>query len=433
MDPGSEALSSASSARESSPALRRANVLVPRPLAASEPEREPDPEWRPAPATPHAEFRARTRFAALDGLRALSILAVLWHHTAAGLGALPASHNGFLGVDMFFVLSGFLIVTLLVRERERTGAISLRGFYARRVLRIFPIYYLVLGAVLLFVTVVRPGSSMRAPFLAELPFHLTYTSNWFQTSTFLAITWSLAAEEQFYLLWPPIEKFFARWVGALLLGVLVLNQLLNFGLLDRILANSFGMHPADYAILQITFTPICLGVVLAHGLADARVFARMHAVLARPWAPWLLLAVLAALVNVPGSLSGLPRLSIQVAMTLLLAACVLEEKHVLARLLARPALVRIGVISYGMYLYHPFARHGAQAVERALGVASPLLLFVLCTLLTLVLAEVSFRLLERPLSGLRRFIPAQRAPARVRADADARLGTASQERSMIDA
>src|SRR5436189_6393893 len=85
----------------------------------------------PLPPSPFETFRARSRFAALDGIRACSILAVIWHHTAAGLGAVPISSNGFLGVDMFFVLSGFLIVTLILRERDGTGAISLRRFYAR--------------------------------------------------------------------------------------------------------------------------------------------------------------------------------------------------------------------------------------------------------------------------------------------------------------
>jgi peptidoglycan/LPS O-acetylase OafA/YrhL len=349
-----------------------------------------------------AAFQARRHFSALDGIRAFSILAVIWHHTAAGLGGIPLSSNGFLGVDMFFVLSGFLIVTLILRERQRTGSVSLRAFYARRSLRIFPIYYLVLACMLVLVTVVRPGSSMRAPFLEELPFHLTYTTNWIQSSTFLAIAWSLAAEEQFYVFWPPVEKFLPRASVLVLLAVLAVNQLVNFQLIDGFLESRLGLVHAEYAILQVTFTPICLGVLLAHLLHRPAGFVRLRGVLSGRLTPWILLVALAAACNVPGDISGAPRLLIQVAMTLFLAACVLDEEQLLARLLARPLVRRIGVISYGMYLYHHFARHGAVGLLDAAGLESPLALFVSCTLLTLFVAELSFRWIETPISRLRK-------------------------------
>ncbi|MEO6708959.1 MAG: acyltransferase, partial [Planctomycetota bacterium] len=256
---------------------------------------------------------------------------MIWHHTAGGFGGLPLSSNGFLGVDMFFVLSGFLIVSLILKERERTGAISLRRFYARRTLRIFPIYYLVLAAILVFVTVIRPESAMRGPFLSELPFHSSYTTNWIQSTTFLAIAWSLATEEQFYLLWPPLEKFFARQVLVILAGFLVVNQLLNFGLLDGLLESRLGLARGDYAILQVTFTPICLGVLLAHTLARPSGFARLQAVFASRWSLWIVLVALIASCNTPGDISGLPRLSIQLLMAMFLAGCVLDEQHPLAR------------------------------------------------------------------------------------------------------
>jgi peptidoglycan/LPS O-acetylase OafA/YrhL len=353
-------------------------------------------------ASPFDSFRARRHFSALDGIRAFSILAVVWHHTAAGLGGIALSSNGFLGVDMFFVLSGFLIVTLILREREHTGAISLRRFYARRTLRIFPIYYLVLGCVLVFVTVVHPASEMRAPFLRELPFHLTYTTNWIRSSTFLAIAWSLATEEQFYLLWPPVEKFLPRASIVVVLAIIALNQLVNFQVCDGFLEKQFGMRHADFAILQVTFTPICLGVLLAHILNHRAGFGRLRGFLANKSSPWLVLVALLVACNTEGDISGLPRLVIQVSMTLLLAACVLDEGHVVSRLLSWRVLGRIGTISYGMYLYHHFARHAAEVILRASGVASPLALFLVCTALTIAVAELSFRWIETPLSNLKR-------------------------------
>jgi peptidoglycan/LPS O-acetylase OafA/YrhL len=95
-------------------------------------------------AREHAAFRANNRFGSLDGLRALSVVAVIWHHSGGGMVASEWAQHGHHGVTLFFAISGFLITTLLLRERDRHGAIDLRAFYVRRALRIFPLYYAVL-------------------------------------------------------------------------------------------------------------------------------------------------------------------------------------------------------------------------------------------------------------------------------------------------
>src|SRR5437870_3157565 len=91
----------------------------------------------------YGEFRQTRYFGALDGLRCLSIVAVVAFHTLRGTSS-PIVLRGNLGVDLFFLISGFLITTLLIRERSQYGAISLKKFYIRRTLRIFPLYYAVL-------------------------------------------------------------------------------------------------------------------------------------------------------------------------------------------------------------------------------------------------------------------------------------------------
>lgn len=109
-----------------------------------------NPEADPVDVCRYAAFLDRRRFGSLDGLRFFCILAVLWHHSPV-LGAMQAPPEfltrGFLGVDFFFVLSGFLITTLLLREQASTGRFSLSGFYRRRFLRIVPAYLVLVTAV----------------------------------------------------------------------------------------------------------------------------------------------------------------------------------------------------------------------------------------------------------------------------------------------
>ena len=146
-------------------------------------------------APDHSEYLARRTFGSLDGIRAGSILAVIWHHaTPRGAFSLAGLDRGYLGVDMFFVLSGFLIVTLLLREKDRNGSVSLKNFYARRTLRIFPVYYAVL-ACLTVLYLWKPDAGSAGAFFAELPYYATYTSNWIEP-TVLALTWSLAGHVQ---------------------------------------------------------------------------------------------------------------------------------------------------------------------------------------------------------------------------------------------
>jgi peptidoglycan/LPS O-acetylase OafA/YrhL len=181
----------------------------------------------------HDEFLNTRTFHDLDGLRAISVIAVVWHHTAAL--AFPDVHvlqQGLYGVDFFFAISGFLITTLLLREHRRTGRISYRRFLGRRALRIFPLFYVVLATYVLLTIATRRGTPEATEFFHNLPAFATYTSNWFVdlehgTSVTFYFAWSLATEEQFYLLWPPLLiLLLARWrrsVVAPIVAVLAAN------------------------------------------------------------------------------------------------------------------------------------------------------------------------------------------------------------------
>ncbi|HEX9258687.1 MAG TPA: acyltransferase, partial [Acidimicrobiales bacterium] len=154
----------------------------------------------------------------LDGLRAISVAAVLLYH--ADLAWIP---GGFLGVEVFFVISGYLITLLMLNERERTGMIDLRNFWLRRARRLLPALYTLLALVALYSVVFLRDelARLREDILAAF----FYVTNWYlivsESSYFdrlgrpslLRHLWSLAVEEQFYLLWP-----IAMWVMLRLFG-----------------------------------------------------------------------------------------------------------------------------------------------------------------------------------------------------------------------
>jgi peptidoglycan/LPS O-acetylase OafA/YrhL len=342
----------------------------------------------------------------LDGVRALAVIAVVWHHSHPGFAWLPASANGFLGVDLFFALSGLLITTLLLHEQATHGQISLLNFYARRALRIFPLYYALLGLLALYF-LWAPASPLRSEFFAALPFHATYLSNWVQPDSLMAITWSLSTEEQFYLIWPPLLVLLGIRSLPWLLAFLALNQAVNFGFMDGWL-RLHGMPYESLDILQATFTPIVLGVLLAFALQNDRANAWLQRVLTTR-ALWVLAFVALALVNWRGDLRGWPRLGLHVVMTLLLGGLVLNPQHLLVRGLEWRPLAYVGTVSYGVYLLHKPALDGARRLLHKAGVDSPVALFVAGLLLTVAVAAISFRYFERPLLRLKNAFRAPRA------------------------
>ncbi|WP_295582934.1 acyltransferase [uncultured Lamprocystis sp.] len=323
----------------------------------------------------YAVFKSTRNFGSLDGLRAVSILAVIWHHSARHFfpGVTIAGH-GNLGVNLFFVISGFLITTLLLREQERTGTISIRKFMMRRALRIFPLYYTVLLLYLVLVLIAERGTAPGTAFMHNFFFFATYTSNWFvpllDARVIFYFSWSLAVEEQFYLVWPWIEKLLGRLFSPLLL----------------IAALIVGLAEADINF----FACILLGVALAHLLNHPLHFQWTQALLAPP--PMVLIYLVLTLVAL--MIPGMPIYIIYLALTLLLGACVVREDHLLAPVLRFRPLVLIGRISYGLYLLHMLAYN---LVKRGLGQwigDQPWMLFGMTTLVGTAMAWVSFHYYE---------------------------------------
>jgi peptidoglycan/LPS O-acetylase OafA/YrhL len=343
-----------------------------------------------------AAYRARSRFGSLDGLRCLCILAVVWHHGPIWAAETSVSFltRGFLGVDFFFVLSGFLITTLLLREEAESGRFSLRGFYWRRLVRIVPVYFFVVTLVSAWYILGKGETD----YVGLVPWYYLFLVNFLTTGIpLLGPTWSLSVEEQYYLLWPLLLLLLPRRAVLPVLAVLVaVNVLGIMGAFAGIGLQGFNLGPyLHVALPNATYAPILMGSALAVVLNNHRGFAALFPLLGGRLAPLILMFGLLALVSVlPDDLRGLPNLAIHLAMTASLASLVLREDHLLAPVLAWRPVARVGEISYGIYLYHLIGLHLANVLLSRLGLAAPWSILLLYAAISIGIAEISFRSLE---------------------------------------
>ena len=377
-----------------------------------------------APALSHPRYLATRTFGSLDGLRAAAILAVVWHHAHGWHHDLwkgadgwienwAFATRGLLGVDLFFVISGFLIVTLLLRERRRCGTIGLRAFYARRALRIFPAYYLLLGTLAVVAYLAPMASSVAVR--RELPYAALYLSNLVAMVSPLGITWSLAAEEQFYLVVPTLEKYWQRAFIVCLPLLYIVVSLPALGFFPHLDLPEF--------FRRTTFGPILLGVMLAHLLDEPAGFRAVARGVGAWWAPLATAALVLVLCVLPNPLDGWLRIAIHWSMLALVASCVVRERHALTRLLSLWAVKRIGIVSYGIYLFHLFGLYAAFRVLRSYPGCSVWAFFVVALLLSWGIAEASFRLYESRFLALKDRVAGRWE--RGRADAGAQVAGAA--------
>ena len=329
----------------------------------------------------HANYLAIKRFESLDGLRAISILAVIWHHTAPAWAGTPLAHMGAQGVSLFFAISGFLITTLLLREKDRNGKIDLKAFYIRRSLRIFPMYYGVLLLYIVLVALLERNSAAGAAFWHNLIYFATYTSNLFvplDGRVIFYFAWSLAAEEQFYLIWPPV---------LVLAGTLVRAKLALVGVYLACAAAEL----AGYAFLSTVPLPIITGALLAMTLHNARGFKLLQPLLGQFWSVLVMglgLALAVALPWVPGYASS-------ILFAAWVGSCTIQSNHAARAWLTAKPLAYIGSISYGMYMLHMLCKNAVTKILGAVGLGTQgLEVFALTLLLSVVVASLSFRYFE---------------------------------------
>ncbi len=381
---------------------------------------------RPRAPVPPAPFRPMPYLPGLDGLRAIAVLGVLLYHLD-----LPWIPGGFLGVDVFFVLSGFLITSLVAQEVERTGRLDFRAFYRRRARRLLP------ALVLLLLTVSTMGLLFFREELLELRGDvlaaLLYVSNWWyilgETSYFeftgrppvLQHLWSLAVEEQFYLLWPSVVVVaLASWRGrSQLLRVAALGALASTVWMVVVSARSGFPVPNDPS--RAYFGTDTHAMSLLAGAALAAV-----------WVPWrspsarggwrgpvrmldavglvALAAVLWTFLEVGEFSTGLYRggFLLVAVLTAVLVASLSHPESLLARLLGTQPWRYLGERSYGIYLWHwPVFMVTRPGFELD---SDGFFSVVLRIGLVLTLAEASYRYVELPIrrGGLRAWFAAMR-------------------------
>ncbi|MFD8395505.1 acyltransferase family protein [Streptomyces sp. NPDC059680] len=373
-------------------AVKRATASASGPLTAL----GADPGWLPHGV--REDPRGTSRIPSIDGLRALAVLGVLAFHFELGLP------GGFLGVDLFFVISGFVITRLLLAQRKRSPRPARLDFWFRRAKRLLPVVLLVVAAVQAWMLIEDPPG-LRTTVNGQTLAALTYISNWYAITAHIGYwavgleaaplnhLWSLAVEEQFYLLWPLILAAALAFLPTkssrcTLAAAAIVLACVSYGLAHHWYVP--GVPNRAYLGTDARAGALLLGAVVA--LRPARPPA------------WLTAPLTAVSITVLGALwatAGIDSAALytwQLPLAGLAAAVVINTlAHTtagpLSRVLCFAPLQWVGLRSYALYLWHwpvwvfvgvefPGLSHGARAVY-AFTVA-------------LVLAAVSYALVERP-------------------------------------
>ena len=365
------------------------------------------------------------RIYGLDALRAVAVLAVMAFHFFPAV--LP---GGFIGVDVFFVLSGFLITTLLVRERVRTTRVSLRAFWARRARRLLPALVVVVVTCTALAGVL--GGDVLVGIRSQVSGALTFSSNWVyiaQGATYsddlspqlFANFWSLAVEEQFYLLWPLVLVAIyaarrSRTVGLLTTGAIGVGSAVLMVVTFRVGEDPsrvyYGTDTHLFGLMAGAFFALWFAPRAAEGAgAAAGSWAPRATTAGWRWATVLVglasgavLVVLALHLRTESPLTYRGGLLLASLATVGVIAAIVRSQRV-ARLVEKGPLSWVGRRSYGLYLWHwPLVVLVAQVLDGSHpGRASEPLVAATATVLTFVAAALSYRFVEKPVldHGLR--------------------------------
>ncbi|MFH0134417.1 acyltransferase family protein [Variovorax sp. VaC1] len=339
---------------------------------------------QPKTAPDHDVYLKTKYFPALDGLRALSVFLVFAMHFG---GEIAGSRVGWLGVYVFFVLSGYLITTLLLREWDATGFVSLKAFYIRRSTRLLPAYFLVY--LMMMVVSYFQSDTAWAEMKAATPYFLTFMNEFAASSPF-GLTWSLGVEWKYYMVWPLLLVMFGRTSGARFAVAMVCLGVALVIMLGQ-------LHP-------VWLTPwgyfgLILGSLTALLLHSRAGYERLRCLTGNKAAFFLafVLFVWYRRADWIESRIGMP-LMVAVFCTLvaLLMPALIANNTYVARVMGWRPLVFIGQRSYAMYLLQVIAALVVIFVLPGTTVG-PLLLFGSFAV-ALVAAHVLYQWFERPIA-----------------------------------
>jgi peptidoglycan/LPS O-acetylase OafA/YrhL len=358
----------------------------------------------------------------LDVLRFLAFLAVFFHHAlprdvalyrnngfpaAVAAWLVTAKQAGAYGVDLFFVLSAYLITELLLREHASHGSFSISSFYVRRALRIWPLYFTFLAITVLVVPGILPDDRFGTLYIVSF---VLFVGNWVCAANGLPFSvasplWSISIEEQFYLFWPPL----LRLAGVNRARQLAIGLLL-VALSTRILLAVLDVtHPAVWCNTIARLDSIALGAILAVSLKGRAPQMKTGVRFLLGGVGLVILLLVAKYLGQDGPTSVITYLATASASVMLLVAVLRNDAQFL---LVRPFswLVYLGRISYGLYVFHLL---GLALVAKLIitGVGIPLgfeIRVLLSFGLTVLLAAVSYRWLEQPFLRMKKRFSAVR-------------------------